>query len=682
MGDARYEQHFVKLREADDKAAALDALGDDEVIQALAASSLANDAYLANVLATEAMNRMRRARTLALNLAEGAFAVDRALVLTFVNPTMAEMIGSPWRELVGRSLGEVVHMREAGAASAGSDWRPVRLSIDSGNVLEWDGAIGPAGGPFVDVSAIVAPIVADDEPAGAVVAFRDVREREADRRRLEAVLEQMPAGVAIVDAATREVLFHNEEAERVLRHPIRRTSVPATADGFGAIHPDGRRYAKEEYPVSRALDKGETIRQQDVAYVRGDGTRTTLDVSAAPVRDAAGRVVAAVTAFFDVGDQRATQEALRRSESQYAALVRNSPEPMAVHAAGRLLFINRAGAQLLGADDPESLVGRNVLEFVHPNSVPLVKERVARLLAGATLLPAAEEKLVRLDGRVIDVETVGMGIRYEGRPAVQLILRDITHRKEHERELERRVAERTGELQRAIRDLETFSNSVSHDLRAPLRGLGFLLGETREALARGDAEEAQLLVDRSAREASRAQRLLGGLLSFARSGKAELHPEEVDVSALADEVAAEIAAAHPDRRTAWSVDRGIGTYGDRTLVRIALGNLMDNASKYAAHAPAPEVRVFQADGAIHVRDNGVGFPPGEVYRLFQPFARLSTATGFEGTGLGLATVHRVVERHGGRVWAQSRTGETTFSFTLGAAPGGNATARRRDDATG
>ncbi|HWH08055.1 MAG TPA: PAS domain S-box protein [Candidatus Thermoplasmatota archaeon] len=816
MGDRRYAAHYERIRRAHDRAAAIQGLSDDEVVQALAAASRDRDPYVANVLATEAMNRMRRSRTIALNLAEGAFAVDESLVLTFVNPAMAAMLGGDWGGDARRSMVEAITMRDpSGTPVTGTPACPVRRCLEDGRVHEWEGTIARLEGPEVAVSMVVAPIVREGHVDGAVVAFRDVTDRrrlerereaalralEAERVRLQAVLEQMPSGVAIAEAPSGKLLFHNQEAVAILGHPLLPTEDVRGYARYGAVREDGAPYAPGEYPIARAL-RGEVVRRHEMRYRRGDGAMTRIVVNAAPVRDGSGSIVAAVSTFHDVAEAKRVEEslrmsearlrgvlmslheglvlfepdgraafantaalrilglppsamdrhpldaplgfrtlegepippgetpvgvalrerrpvhdarilldtpdrgarhvlasaipiegngvvasfedvtddveaerrlreseaALRRSEAQYRALVENSPEPMAVHARGTLRFINRAGARLIGAADTRQLLGRNVLDFVHPDSVPLVKQRLAQIHASPDILPAVEERFLRLDGTPVDVETVAIPITYEGEPAVQLIFRDITHRKAHDRDMERRVAERTAELQRALKDLETFSNSASHDLRAPLRGVDVLCADLAESLARGEAAEAADLAGRIRRENRKAQRLVQDLLSFARSGKADLDVARVDVSALAADIAAGIDAANPERRATWRIEPGIVADADPALLRIALHNLLDNASKYASRAASPRVEVTATAGedatTLHVRDNGVGFPPGEAHRLFQTFARLSTARGFEGTGLGLATVQRIVARHGGRVRAESRAGETTFSVEL------------------
>jgi signal transduction histidine kinase len=244
-------------------------------------------------------------------------------------------------------------------------------------------------------------------------------------------------------------------------------------------------------------------------------------------------------------------------------------------------------------------------------------------------------------------------------------------------ELERAVAERTQELTLVNRELEAFSYSVSHDLRAPVRAVdGFAQAlEEREA---GQGAEARELLARIRGAARRMNLLIDDLLRLSRASRGELRRQEVDLSALAREVAAELAERDPARAVAWEVEPGVRAEGDPRLLRIALEQLLENAFKFTRGAPAAAIGFGASAGergrAFFVRDNGAGFDPARADRLFQPFQRLHHADEFEGTGIGLATLRRIVHRHGGTAWAEGRPGKgACFWFTLGergsAAPG-------------
>ncbi len=235
-------------------------------------------------------------------------------------------------------------------------------------------------------------------------------------------------------------------------------------------------------------------------------------------------------------------------------------------------------------------------------------------------------------------------------------------------ELERRVRERTANLQASVRDLEAFAYSVSHDLRAPLRAIrGYREVLADEAAALSDASGTALAA--MGRNVERMERMLAGLLSLASVARRELERTEVDLTALAEEAVADLATEYPDM--AVELTPLPRTSGDPDLLRQVLANLLGNAAKYSSRVRAARVEVGwdAAQGACYVRDNGVGFPPEQAERLFAPFVRLEGAEDFEGHGVGLAIVQNIIERHDGRVWAEGRPGHgACFWFRLPGEP--------------
>ena len=253
---------------------------------------------------------------------------------------------------------------------------------------------------------------------------------------------------------------------------------------------------------------------------------------------------------------------------------------------------------------------------------------------------------------------------------------DITEQKQaqealikaHE-ELELKVRERTAELEAANKELETFSYSVSHDLRAPLRSMeGFsnaLLDDYGSKL-----DDQGRLYLRYVQESSQLMaRLIDDLLELSRVTRSDMNYEDVDLSELAVAVSDQLGKAEPNKKVNVNISPGIMAYGDRNLLRIVLENLLGNAWKFTSKSDSPRVEMgitTQNDKSVYyVRDNGVGFDMAYADKLFKPFQRLHKETEFEGTGIGLATVQRIVRRHGGEVWADSKVGEgATFYFTL------------------
>jgi PAS domain S-box-containing protein len=237
-------------------------------------------------------------------------------------------------------------------------------------------------------------------------------------------------------------------------------------------------------------------------------------------------------------------------------------------------------------------------------------------------------------------------------------------------ELERSVAERTVELTAVNRELEAFSYSVSHDLRAPLRALDGFSQVLLEDYAEKIDQQGRDYLGRIRAASQRMSHLIDDLIQLSRVTRSELRRDEVDFSALVSEVAAEIQDREPGRSVEVAIDAGVRVRGDARLLRVALMNLVGNAFKFTRDAPHPRVEVGVTAGAegrvYHVRDNGAGFDMAYAGKLFQPFQRLHARTEFEGTGIGLATVQRIVHRHGGRIWAEGTPGAgAAFHFTLG-----------------
>ena len=229
-------------------------------------------------------------------------------------------------------------------------------------------------------------------------------------------------------------------------------------------------------------------------------------------------------------------------------------------------------------------------------------------------------------------------------------------------ELEQRVAERTSELERAYRELETFSYTVAHDLRAPLRSVIATSEILLEDLADSLASEATHLLRRQSHEARRLATLIDQLLAFAKVSRQDVMQIDVDMSALAREVANRPEGAGGPVEIV--VQPGMHTKGDPRLLELVWTNLIQNARKFSPNGGVVEVGF--ADGAFFVRDHGVGFDMSQAHKLFQPFERLVGAHEFPGTGIGLANVKRIVERHKGRIWTEGALGKgATFYFTLG-----------------
>lgn len=241
--------------------------------------------------------------------------------------------------------------------------------------------------------------------------------------------------------------------------------------------------------------------------------------------------------------------------------------------------------------------------------------------------------------------------------------------RENERWLEQTLQQRTASLEATNRELEAFNYSVAHDLRAPLRGIDSFSQLLIERYSQRLDTEGLAYLNRVRASASRMSQLIDALLSLAHVGRSDLQPLDLDFSQLVQSAASEVAAANPDRSVPMVIAPGMRAFGDSRLLRVVVANLLENAWKFTARRQRPSVEVGPVQNTklptYYVRDNGAGFDPTYASRLFGAFQRLHPDREFPGTGIGLAIVQRVIARHGGTVWADSRPDQgATFYFTL------------------
>ncbi len=284
---------------------------------------------------------------------------------------------------------------------------------------------------------------------------------------------------------------------------------------------------------------------------------------------------------------------------------------------------------------------------------------------------------MRADGAQFPVELTITQIQgTDGKTLYIGFIRDISDRKQAEEdlhrlnaELEERVRLRTAQLQAAVHELEAFSYSVSHDLRAPLRSIDGFSQALVDDLGPSLPDGAKGHLDRIRAATQRMAHLIDDLLALSKVARSEMTREQVDVTDLAGRILGDLGRQSPGRSVRQSIAPGMMASGDPRLLRVALENLLANAWKFTTGRADAHIEVGRTeDGSadtFFVRDNGAGFDPTYADKLFAPFQRLHASSEFPGTGIGLATVQRIVSRHGGRVWAEGQPGRgACFYFTL------------------
>ncbi|QXE90038.1 PAS domain-containing protein [Geomonas subterranea] len=352
--------------------------------------------------------------------------------------------------------------------------------------------------------------------------------------------------------------------------------------------------------------------------------------------------------------------ALRESDAGYRELFEENPEAMWVchRETGQFLAVNEAALRLYG-------YRRN--QFMELD--------LSRL--GQVAPPAGDEDRGlpslqrRVDGTELEVQLTWHPVTFQNEPAHLVLVRQLqpTREGDDQAELRRQVAEQLAQLEAAHRELEAFSYSVSHDLRAPLRHIdGFsraLLDDYGEQLG----SQGQEYLTRICQATGKMAQLIDAVLQLVRAGRCELEPREVDLSVKAQVIALELKHQEPQRAVEFEIAEGVSAQADAKQARQLLEILIGNAWKFSSKTPGARIRFGVRDEGgervYFVSDNGAGFDMTYAEKLFTVFHRLHRADEFEGSGVGLAIAQRIVTRHGGRIWAESVPGKgATFYFTL------------------
>lgn len=507
-----------------------------------------------------------------------------------------------------------------------------------------------------------------------------IAEMTHQKNMVESVLESMAEGVLVFDAQGR-FLHINRAAHRILPGLLefsRRGDVAHVdpAD-WGLYSADGLTpLAAAQRPMRLAL-QGEPVRHFEMRVrgaLAGDGEKV-VQGSARPIVPEPGRIGGAVVVFSDSTEAWRAAQALKDSEQRYRTLFQSNPHPMWVFDATTLRFltVNDAAVARYGYTREEFL-SMTVGDIRPEEDRAAFHANVVRLV-GPLSTPRTWRHRLK-DGRTIRVEVTSHSLQYEGREAWLVLAHDITARVEAEEALvqltetlERRVQERTRALALANRELESFSYSVSHDLRTPLQVIdGFGRALQQRHADRLD-QQARHYLERIRDNTRQMGQLIDDLLALARVTRAEIAPEPFDLAVRARHVVDRLRQQQPLREVVVDIDEPMPCSGDPQLLAIVLENLIGNAWKFTSRTPDARIHVglrIDAEGPVYfVTDNGAGFDMAYADKLFKAFQRLHATTEFEGTGIGLATVHRIVTRHGGRVWAESEPGvRTTFHFTL------------------
>jgi PAS domain S-box-containing protein len=440
-------------------------------------------------------------------------------------------------------------------------------------------------------------------------------------------------------------------------------------ESIGGETPDEVELASRIRDVRQQMDAEEhrlLLERDD--RTRHNLSRTKMGVIVGPLASLAFLLFAFGRLGREIALRQRSGQALRASEAFLDSIVENIPDMIFVKNAGELRFerINHAGEELLGIARTE-MIGKCDFDFFPPEQAEFFQARDRETLAAGVVVDIPEEPILTKKGeRWLHTKKVPI-LDEQGSPRYLLgISDDITER----RSAAAALSDAKDAAEAANQELETFSYSVAHDLRAPLRAIdGFGLALEEDCGGQLDPTCLEHL-SRIRGSAKQMGRLIDGLLGLSRVTRGDLGREKVDLTRLAEQSGARLREANPARHNVeLSVQPGLAAEGDPRLLIAVVDNLLGNAWKFTAKKERARIevgsRLDQDRTVFYVRDNGAGFDNAYAHKLFGAFQRLHSANEFDGSGIGLATVQRIIRRHGGRIWAEGEVGRgATFYFTL------------------
>jgi PAS domain S-box-containing protein len=587
------------------------------------------------------------------------------------NPSFEQMVRLPRQLIVGRRRDEVL-------PQPSPFWLHVFRQVASSGIPSYSSFYSETLDSYFEVFAL------RPAPGRYAVLITDITERRAadqalleSEARLRLFIEHAPASLAMFDrdmnylCATRRWMDAYALGEADLKGVSHYDVFPEISDNWREVH-------------RRAL-AGEVLTSDGEPFTRSDGRVHWESWKVRPWYDGHGAIGGVVIMTEDISGIKETEEKLRTSEQRYRDIVENQTEYVDRYLPGGILtFVNNSLASVTGKM-PEELVGISYFPFVYEEDRAELIRTIESLSAenptavfenrvqfpdGLHWMQWKHCALTDCDGNIVEYQATGRDVT-ELKQMQDAVLRQQQELQAVNELLEQRVHERTAELEAAITAQESFSYSVSHDLRAPLRHINSFSAMLMEDFGDTLPPQARDYLDRICAASSRMGELIDHLLELSRVTRARINPAVVNLSDIAAAALRTYQKIEPGRPTETEVELGVTVLGDPSLLRQLLENLLENAWKYTSKTMYPRIQFGRTavDGqdAYFVRDNGAGFDMAYSKKLFQPFERLHGPE-FEGIGIGLATAQRIVQRHGGTIRAEGGINQgATFYFTLHAA---------------
>jgi PAS domain S-box-containing protein len=511
----------------------------------------------------------------------------------------------------------------------------------------------------------------------------ELRRIEADRKRMEEALQESEEKFRMLIQSTQDgillndrqgvILEWNSGMERITGIPKKEALGCTLSEIATRCAPEDRKTENmEQWVLSTIAEMNhKAISSSGNPFVeltiqRSDGSNRTIEAKNFQFTSR-GRVFYGAV-IRDSTERKQIEDTIHESEEKYRTLVEMSPDAIFIHQQGRIVYVNPAALHQLGASSPEELIGRDILDIIHPDFHPIVQHNIQDDLKGVKT-PPTELQMIRLDGTLATFEGRGSRILYHRTPAIQVVVRDITERKR----AELRLREYAENLRRSNEDLKLFTSIAAHDLQEPVRGIvafsQLLLNQCKEGGY--PLTEKYLRIIENA--GLRMHVLVDNLRKYSGVGAHAKPLEPTNMETILSNALNNLQLVIQETQTCITRDPLPMVLADGTQITQVFQNMIDNAMKFRREGVSPNIHisVSRLDGMwrFAVQDNGIGIPPEHFEKIFILFERLHRRDAYPGTGLGLALCKRIIERHGGQIWVESEVGKgSTFYFTLPTVP--------------
>jgi PAS domain S-box-containing protein len=628
--------------------------------------------------------------TTVASIGDAVIITDKDGKVTFLNPEAERLTGWKHPEAKGLPLPKVFQIINEQTRQAVEN--PVEKVFRTGKVaglanhtllISRDGMETPLGDSAAPIRHADGPLL------GVVLVFRDVtgeRKSQQAASRLAAIVEH--SGDAILAKNLDGIIqTWNPGAERLFGY----RAEEMVGKHVTVLFPRDR-LSEEDHIIGR-LRQGRPVERLQTIRLAKDGRRIPVLVSVSPLKNAGGEVIGASKIIHDISDIVAVQEALEREKEQLATTLASIGDAVVItDAGGQVTFLNAEAERLTKWPRGEA-VGQPlpaVFHIVNEETRAEVEDPVRKVLRlGGIVGLANHTVLIAKDGTETPIDDSAAPIRQPGLPlfGVVLVFRDFTARKIaeqalreaqqrlslHAAELEATVAERTAKLKETVNDLQSFSYSIAHDMRAPLRAMGTFAQLLVNEMPAGARQEVKTYCDRIIIGAARLDNLVNDALNYTKAALEESPLAPVDVSKLLRGLLETYPNLYAEKANIRVEENLPMVLGNESLLTQCFSNLLGNAVKFVAPGVRPKVRVWPEAGdgfaRIWIEDNGIGIPKHAQSRLFGMFQKLDNQ--YPGTGIGLAVVRKVVERMGGKVGMESEPGRgSRFWVELRLAPKG------------